>query len=283
MTASRRDVINTLSCPHRNRESHMSTRVSASARISAACRELVNQRLNITLGAAVDLGQVQSALDSGRVDLPALQGMMAGEISGVLSALAPAPFARARDILAGPGLAADNPSVLMLSARTELVSALTVARSAIAGATRDVTADAFAEAGRDLRYTVSLCRGASATGIELRRANEIMLLRIHDGGVIESDHAGLVDNTCADRQRELEEAVARRGIVLTGRKQLNHGAYNGGDLITAAASVGDPSLARATVTHAEQAATRPRDRGIFAAADETEAVHRSRVRRGGAA
>jgi hypothetical protein len=261
----------------------MSTRVSASARISAACRDLVNQRLNITLGSTVDLGQVQSALDSGRVDLPALQGMVAGEIRGVLSALAPAPFARARDILAGPALGAGNPSALMLSARTELASAVTAARSVIAGATRDVTADAFAEAGRELQYTVSLCRGTSATGIELRRANEVMLVRIHDGGTIESDHAGLVDNSCTDRQRELEEAVARRGIALTGRKQLNHGAYNGGDLIGAATTLGDPSLARATVTNAERTATRPRDHGIFATADETEASRRSRVRRGGAA
>jgi len=260
----------------------MSTRVSASARISAACRDLVNQRLNITLSPAVDLGQVQSALDSGRVDLPSLRGMVAGEISGVLSALAPAPFARAQGILAGPAPGAGGASALMLSARTELTSAVTAARSAIAGATRDVTADAFAEAGRELQYTVSLCRGASATGIELRRTNEVMLLRIHDGGAIESDHAGLVDSGCTDRQRELEEAVSRRGIVLTGRKQLNHGAYNGGDLISAAASLGDPSLARATVTSAERTGARPRDHGIFAGADEAEASHRSRVRRGGA-
>lgn len=260
----------------------MSTRVSASARISAACRDLVNRRLNITLGSTVDLGQVQSALDSGQVDLHALQGMVTGEIEGILSALAPTPFARAQDILAGPALGG-HPSALMLSARTELASAVTTARSAIAGATRDVTADAFAEAGRELQYTVSLCRGPSATGIELRGPHEVRLLRIHDGGAIESDHAGLVDNSCTDRQRELEEAVARRGIVLTGRKQLNHGAYNGGDLISAAASIGDPSLARATVTDAERPGTAPRDHGIFAPADETEASHRSRVRRGGAA
>jgi hypothetical protein len=261
----------------------MSTRVSASATISAACRDLVNRRLNITLGSTVDLGRVQSALDSGRIDLPALHGIMTGEIEGVLSALAPAPFARARDILAGPALGAGHPSALMLSARTELASAVTTARSAIAGATRDVTADAFAEAGRELQYTVSLCRGISATGIELRRPNEVMLVRIHDGGAIESDHAGLVDNSCADRQHELEEAVARRGIALTGRKQLNHGAYNGGDLISAAAALGDPSLARATVTDTERPVMDPRDHGIFAPANETEASHRSRVRRGGAA
>ena len=37
--------------------------------------------------------------------------------------------------------------------------------------------------------------------------------------------------------------VARRGIAQP-EKQLNHGAYNGGDLISAAAALGDPSLAR---------------------------------------
>jgi hypothetical protein len=261
----------------------MSTRVTASTRISAACRDLVNRRLHITLGSTVDLGQVQSALDSGQVDLAALRGMVSGEIEGVLSALAPAPFARARDILAGPTLRADHPSASMLSARVELASAVTTARSAIAGATRDVTADAFTEAGRELDYTVSLCRGASVTGIELRRPHEVILMRIHDGGAIESDHAGLVDNRCTDRQRELEEAVARHGIALTGRKQLNHGAANGGGLISAAASLADPSLARATVTDAERPAAGPREHGIFAPADETEASHRSRVRRGGAA
>lgn len=257
----------------------MSTRISARAMMNAVGRELVDQRLNITLSSAVDLGQVQTALDSGRLDLPALQGMVTGEISGVLSALAPGPFARAQDILAGPGRTAGNPSALTLSARTELASAVTTARSAIDGATRDVTADAFTEAGRELHYAVSLCRGTSTTGIEMRRGNEVMLLRIHDGGTVEADHAGLVDHTCSDRQRELEEAVARRGIVLTGRKQLNHGAYNGGDLIRTAAALGDPSLARATVVNAEQPPAPPKAQGIFAATGKTQA---SRVRRGGA-
>ena len=261
----------------------MSTRVSASARISAACRQLVNQRLNIALGSSVDLGQVNTALDSGRIDLPTLQGMLTGEISGVLSTLAPVPFTRARDILTRPQMASVNPSALMLSARTELASAVSVASSAIAGATRDLTAEAFTEAGHELQYSVSMCRGATTTGIELRRATEVVLVRIHDGGLVETDHAGLVDSTCADRQHELEEAVARRGIELTRRTQKNHGAYNGGELIGAAASRGDPSLARATVTDAEQSPSR--NHGIFSSADASGGPDppSSRVRRGGAA
>jgi hypothetical protein len=261
----------------------MSTRVTASARISAACRQLVRQRLNIALGSTVELDQASTALASGRVDLPGLQDLIAGEeITGVLATLAPAPLARARDILAGPGLAAANPSALVMSARAELASAVTMASSAIAGATRDITAEAFAEAGTELQYAVSVCRGSTATGVELRRAHEVMLLRIHDGGLVESDHAGLVDGTCGDRQRELEEAVARRGIELAGRKQLNHGAYQGGELISAAAARGDESLARATVTDAGQPPPPRRDHRLFSGG-EIEASRRSRRQRGGAA
>jgi hypothetical protein len=261
----------------------MSTRVTASARISAACRQLVNQRLDIALGSTVELDRASTALASGRVDLPTLQGLVAvGEMASVLAMLAPAPLARARDILAGSGAAAASPSALIMSARAELASAVTMASSTIAGATRDVTAEAFAEAGTELQYAVSLCRGGTTTGVELRRAHEVLLLRIHDGGLVESDHAGLVDGTCGDRQRELEEAVARRGIELAGRKQLNHGTYQGGELISAAVSRGDESLARATVTDAEQPPPRTRDHRLFSG-EEAETSSRSRRRRGGAA
>jgi hypothetical protein len=260
----------------------MSTRVTASTRISAACRELVNQRLNIALDSAIDFAQVNAVLDAGRIDLPSFQGLLAnGEVSGILSTLAPAPFARACDILAGLENEAGNRSEL-LAARVQLADAMAAASSVIDGATRDVTADAFAEAGAELRYTVSLCRGPTATGVELRHANEVMLLRIHDGGSIECDHAGLVDETCGNRQRELEEAVARRGVVLTGRKQRHHGSYTGGELISNAVSRGDPILARATVTDAGQAALSSRDHRLFSPASAAEASQRSRgMRRGG--
>jgi hypothetical protein len=169
-----------------------------------------------------------------------------------------------------------------MAARVELDSAVAAASSAIAGATRDITAEAFAGAAHELRYTVSMCRGTTATGLELRRANEVVLLRIHDGGAIESDHAGLLDGSCGDRQRELEEAVARRGITLTGRKQRNHGAYHGGELISAAASRGDASLARATVTDAEQVSPPARGPRLFSADGAAQAAGRTRLRRGGA-
>jgi hypothetical protein len=62
----------------------------------------------------------------------------------------------------------------------------------------------------------------------------------------------LSDATCTDRQLELEQAAARRGIVLTQRNQHYHGAPRGGALIAAAGASGDPSLARATALAASQ-------------------------------
>jgi hypothetical protein len=249
--------------------------------MSAECRNLVKQQLNIPLGSALDLGQVGTALAAGRVDLPTLRAMVSGgEIGGVLATLAPVSFGRARDMLTGPTSAANLPALTM-AARTELSSAVNAASSAIAGATRDITAKAFTEAGKELQYSVSVCRGLTTTGIELRRANELVLLRIRDGGAIESDHAGLADGTCGDRQRELEEAAKRHGIELTGRKQLNHGAFNGGELITAAAARRDPSLARATVTDADQPGGRTRDHRLFSSDSEAETSQSARLRRGG--
>jgi hypothetical protein len=38
----------------------MSTRVTASAKVSAACRQLVNQRLNIALGSTIELDRAST-------------------------------------------------------------------------------------------------------------------------------------------------------------------------------------------------------------------------------
>jgi hypothetical protein len=79
-------------------------------------------------------------------------------------------------------------------------------------------------------------------------------MRVDDGGAVESDHAGLVGSVCGDRQRELEEAAARRGVMITHRDEQRHSSTRGGDLIRAAASRRDPSLARAVALSARPAA-----------------------------
>jgi len=112
-------------------------------------------------------------------------------------------------------------------------------------AARAAVAEAFAVAGSELGYAVTVCEGATTTGIELRRGREIALVRIGDDGVVESDHAALGHAGADDRIRELRDAAARRGVTLS-----DHGRGDG-RLISAAAALGDPSLARATVVDAE--------------------------------
>jgi hypothetical protein len=259
----------------------MSTRVTQSIRISAACRELVNERLNVRLGQTTDLGQVSAALNTGRVDLAGLQTLIGdAELSGVLGRLAPGPFGRARAALTGTGHTI-NPSAQVMSARTEMAEAVSTASSAIAGATRDLTVEAFTAAATELGYMHSAWRGEHATGLELWRDNELMLLRIREDGMVESDHAGLADGSCGDRQLELEARVALRGLEFSDRKQYNHGAYDGGHLINAALARGDSSLARAVVADYEQQVPIPGSR-LFGTAD-AEPSHRTReMRRGGA-
>jgi hypothetical protein len=260
----------------------MSTRVTQQAVMSAACHELLNERLDITLGQTIDLGQVRACLDSGRIDLSNLQSLARSpELSGVLGKLASAPFARAQASLGIPANAL-NLAAITSSARTALADAVSVAGAVIDRATRDLTAEAVTGAAAELGYTYSSYRGATATGVELWRGDELLLLRIHDGGVVESDHLGLTDSSCGDRQRELEAAVARRGVTFTGRKQYNHGSRVGGDLITAAVARKDPSLARATVADAEQRVSGPRSARMFSG-EQVEPSHVVRERRRGGA
>jgi hypothetical protein len=267
----------------------MSTQVSQQARMSAACHELLNERLDLNLSRTLDLGQISTTLASGRMDLSGMRSLAAGnQLGRVLGRLAPAQFAQAQAALAAPVTSVTMPTVAA-AARSDLAAAIAAAGSVIAGATRDLTVEVFTGAAAELGYSASTCRGTTVTGIELWRDNELLLLRIHDGGAVESDHAGLADASCGDRQRELEAVVARRGITFTGRKQYNHGAPGGGDLIAAAVARHDSSLARATVADAEQTGQQVRAgnqaasrRGIYTA-DEAEPSHVAReLRREGA-
>lgn len=253
----------------------MSTRTTQNAVMNAACRELLNERLGITLGQSVHLGQIRASLDSGRVGLSGLRSLVRSpELSGVLGKLAPASFARAQTSLG---------ALSARSARAALADAVGTAATAINAATRDLTAEAVTGAAAELGYACSSHRGATATGVELWRGDELLLLRIHDGGVVESDHLGLADASCGDRQRELDAAVGRRGVTFTSRKQYNHGSRSGGDLIMAAAARKDPSLARATVADAEQQrATGPRGTQMFRGG-QNEPSHLARDRRRGGA
>src|SRR6185437_12696802 len=154
----------------------MSTRVTQNTRMNAACRELVSEQLNVNLGQALDLSGLRATLDSERLDLSGLQSLVGNaELGGILGQLAPAPFARAQAALAMPASAL-NLSGLTASAQADLADAVATAGTVIDGATRDLTVEAFTEAAQELGYTYSASRGPAATGIELWRDHELLLL-----------------------------------------------------------------------------------------------------------
>jgi hypothetical protein len=264
-------------------EDPMSTRVSAQTRMSAACQQLLRERLNLTAEATVDLANLNAIIQTERIDLPSLQEMVSARpVSATLGTLAPSAFETARSLLTSTEPVAD-PWTLAASAQAGLTSALAAADTAIGHMTRDITTEAFAVTGAELGYEVFVCRGDVATGIELRREHEILLLRVANGGAVDFDHAGLADAACGDSQRELEQGVARRGITLIRREQTDHGRVQGGNLIRAAAARRDPSLARAVILDLQgpvQAGAPARRR--LALADPPEVRRRAR-RAGGAA
>jgi hypothetical protein len=236
----------------------MSTRVYATTRFNAACAELARQKLRLGQTATLDLSGLRAAATAtGRISMPTLQQMISAEpVRITLGALAPGPFATARQLLSGAQRGTDR-GANVASARDSLALAVAQASVAIGAVTRDITANAFAEAGAELGYKVDVCRGDVATGIEMRRGHEVVLMRVDDTGGVESDHAGLEDSACGHRQREIEAAAARKGIVVTHRDERHHGSAAGGLLIRIASARRDPSLARAVALSAQSAQPAP--------------------------
>lgn len=239
----------------------MSTRVTASAMLSATCRQQLREQFGLSLDPEAELGRLGQIMQSGQVGLPTLMEMaVASETSSVLQALAPEEFAALRMTVAD-GTPLDAPA-LTTALQAGLAGAVGAARAAITIAARDITANAFAEAGAELGYTVSVCQGDAATGVEMRRDHEVVLVRVHDSGDVELDHAGLFDASCGERQLRLEQGAERRGVRLTRRNQEFHGAASGGELIAAAAATGDASLARATALAATRHGLTPAKRTV---------------------
>lgn len=199
----------------------MSTAVLISVRLAGPGQEMVREKLRLGPLATLELRAVAVAATR-RMDLPEIQEIVSARpVRLTLGALAPVAFGRVSQLLASPRSAAGQ--VAAASARAELAAAVATASAAISVATRDVTAEAFAAAGAELGYTVSVSRADAATGIEMRRGPEVVLMRVRSGGTVESGHAGLAGAACAERLRELEEAAGRRGIQVTSREPAQHG------------------------------------------------------------
>jgi hypothetical protein len=135
--------------------------------------------------------------------------------SSVLGTLAPAEFSRVRARLEGGRRSALETTAADL--QTELAETLVVATTVVATATRDITANTFAESGLELGYAVTTHRTETATCVELRRGHEIVLVAIHLGGGVEFDHGALTDDASREHQLRLERAAKSRGILVAQR------------------------------------------------------------------
>ena len=191
----------------------MTTRAIATARLNAACRHELREQLRLSVDPASELSRLNSLIGSRQLALPDLRQLISTpSVSSMLSTLAPAEFSRVRARQAGGSRSALETTAADL--QTELADALAIAATVVMTATRDITANAFAECGLELGYTVTTRRSDSATCVELRRGPEIVLVGVHDEGTVEFDRGGLTSGACADYRLQLERAVERRGILV---------------------------------------------------------------------
>jgi hypothetical protein len=191
----------------------MSTRVVATARLTAACRYELCEQLRLSVDPARELSHLNSIIGSRQLTLPDLQRLISTPSANwVLSALVPAEFSRVRARLEGGSRSALETTAADL--QTELTETLAIATTMVVTATRGITANTFAECGLELGYTVNIRQSDSATCVELRRGHEIVLVDVHDGGTVDFDHGGLINDAWGEHQSRLELAVERRGVLV---------------------------------------------------------------------
>jgi hypothetical protein len=188
----------------------------AMARLNATRRHELREQLRLNVNPADELRRLDAIIRSRQLTISDLHQLISTpSASSVLSMLAPAEFSHIRAHMEGGSRSALETTAADL--QTELAETLTVAATVVAAATRDITANAFAESGLDLGYTVTTHQRDTVTCVELRRGQEIVLVGVHDGGSVEFDHGGLADDTCEKRQLHLEQAAKRRGVFVVQR------------------------------------------------------------------
>ena len=194
----------------------MSIRVIATARLNATCRHELREQFRLSVDPARELSRLNSIIGSRRLTLLDLQQLTSTPgASSVLSTLAPAEFSRVRARIEGGSRSALETTPADL--QTELAESLAVATTVVRAAIRDMTANTLAASGLNLGYTVTTHHAETATCVELWRGHEIVLVRVHDGGSVEFDHGGLTDDTCGERQLQLERVAKHHGILITYR------------------------------------------------------------------
>jgi len=117
----------------------------------------------------------------------------------------------------------------------------------LAAMERHAVADASASALADLGYAVQRADGGRTSAVEARRGHETFLVVVGEQGRIETDHVGLADDSCNDRQRDFVEAMERRGVLFGDEVTVQHHDPRGGSPVAQAVRAGGRSLAEGAV------------------------------------
>jgi len=126
----------------------MTTWDSASVTTTTAYRNLLRQRLNLSVNALAGLNRLDVTMGSKRLPLTALEDLVSAEpVRLTVGVLATGPFTRACRALAMARLEGADMPHLAAAAQMELANAATAAREVIAAAIGDITAEAFTEDG----------------------------------------------------------------------------------------------------------------------------------------
>jgi hypothetical protein len=212
-------------------------------RIRAAMLQQVADRMRVP--AAISLRDLESTWTAVASAIPGHERALA-TVAGV-------ELRRAQDLRAKALAGTSDADRIGAAAVAELRTALLAGAYGLGRKERLIVATIAAQASVNLGYTVTRYDGEATTGIEARRGHEVIAMSIEDRGAMEFDHAGLTDNTCLNRQSDLEGEMARLGVDLVVTTRVAHGDYRGGGLIAAAAARQRESLAHGVVGAKETA------------------------------
>lgn len=141
---------------------------------------------------------------------------------------------------------------LAAAASIELRAALVAAAADLGRRERRAVADVVTRASRRLGYSVQTGEGQRTTVVDARRDHHLMIIAVGDGGTVETEHAGLADDSWVDRYEVLASAMAALGVELVDIRRVGPDG-RGGALIASAARHADDVLARGVVREHERA------------------------------
>jgi hypothetical protein len=157
-----------------------------------------------------------------------------------------------------------------------LPAALNAVATDLASMERRAVAAASRSALTHLGYSVQSAEGLNTSAVEARRGHETFLVIVGDQGRIETDHVGLSDDSCNNRQSDFVEAMELRGVLFDEEATVQHHDPRGGSPVTNAARAGGASLAEGAVIDGDA-----RPSSFTASLHNTTSVTISRLAEGG--